>query len=197
MDSSAAAAKRHCSGQPTQGDDPLSPPAAEASGKQLQLLTQLAAPEQTYKADFSRYWGGRRNGWSPHALIFAARAEAAGGGRGYFSLDRETGSIRVERDDVVLKIEVWWKGRAPWGYHHLRIVRNMKYSGEGEPPVGTGMCTLSDDECDKQHASPSYCPRSPARCPHDRHQPDRHLPPSSPSSPAGCTWKCPAAAGAS
>jgi hypothetical protein len=71
--------------------------------------------------------------------------------------DKQTGTIRILRDNVVLKIEVWWKGRAPWGYHWVQIVRNMVYSGEGEPPQGSGMCALSDEECDKQHASESYC----------------------------------------
>jgi hypothetical protein len=122
----------------------------------LQLQTQLAAPAQSYKADFSSYWGGRRNGWSPHALIFATRAEVDRSGRDeYFLCEKETGTIRVLRDDVLLKIEVWWKGRAPWGYHYVKIVRNMQYCGEGEPPQGSGMCTLSDEECDKQHASDS------------------------------------------
>jgi hypothetical protein len=98
-------------------NDALSDPqAAAASGSQeLQLLTQLTAPEQTFKADFSGYWGGRRNGWSPHALIFSARVETSGASGHCFMCDSQTGSIRVLRGDVVLMIEVWWKGRAPWG----------------------------------------------------------------------------------
>ena len=43
-------------------------------------------------------------------------------------------------------------------YHYLRIVRNMVYGGEGEPPQGSGLCALSDEECAKEHASESYCP---------------------------------------
>ena len=148
----------------------------------LQLQTQLAAPEQSYIADFSSYWGGRRNGWSPHALIFSTRAATGGSGSSseYFLHDKQTGTIRILRDDVVLKIEVWWKGRAPWGYHYVQIVRNMVYSGEGEPPQGSGMCALSDEECDKQHASESYC-----SCVFDH----RRLI----SFPAGFSWKLPAA----
>ena len=143
--------------------------AAVGSSKLLQLQTQLAAPEQSYKADFTRYWGGRRNGWSPHALIFSTRAEIdrSGGSGQYFSYDdKQTGTVHVLRDDVVLKIEVWWKGRAPWGYHYVKIVKNLAYNGEGEPPQGTGMCALSDEECDKQHASESYCSHTRCRrCP--------------------------------
>jgi len=155
MDSSCRE-KRQRQEQPLQYEQRDDAPPSDASRKHLQLLTQLAAPEQTFKADFSSYWGGRRSGWSPHALIFATRAEAVGSGGDYFSCDHQTGTIRVLRDDVVIKIEVWWKGRAPWGYHFVKIVRNLQYSGEGEPSQGTGMCTLSDEECDKQHASESY-----------------------------------------
>lgn len=120
------AAKRPCDN--LLPSDALSDPhAASASGSQLQLLTQLTAPQQTYKADFSGYWGGRRNGWSPHALIFSARVETSGASDcsasgsdcsasgQCFTCDTQTGSIRVLRDDIVLRIEVWWKGRAPWG----------------------------------------------------------------------------------
>jgi len=159
---SPCAQKRQRQEQQPHDEQPEVLPAADTSSKHLQLLTQLAAPEQAFKADFSSFWGGRRNGWSPHALIFATRAEAVGGcdgggsSRDCFACDQQTGTIRVLCDDVVIKIEVWWKGRAPWGYHFVRIVRNMQYSGEGEPPQGSGRCGLSDEECDKQHASDTY-----------------------------------------
>ncbi len=113
-------AKRRRDSQPLHKDQSV-PDAATASAAQLQLLTQLTAPQQTYKADFSGYWGGRRNGWSPHVLIFSARTETSrapdrSASGDCFVYDKQTGSIRVVRDDVVLKIEVWWKGRAPWGW---------------------------------------------------------------------------------
>ena len=42
----------------------------------------------------------------------------------------------------MLKIEGWWKGRAPWGYHQLTLLENAKWK-DGKMVV-TNTCGLED-----------------------------------------------------
>ena len=128
---------------------------ATANDNYLQRLT-FRAPEQTYKADQSSYWGGRKNGWDAHCPIFSTRCEETTRGgeksNACFEYDVNTGTIRVVGDDaLILKIEVFWKGRAPWGYHGIGIQKKLHWNGEGQPTEGNGKCNLPSDECAKLH----------------------------------------------
>ena len=74
-------------------------------------------PWQHRKADQSGYYPSRTNGWNQHAIVFNSNVEEVQRGKGQevFTYDGTTGQIKVEREGYLLRVELWWKGRAPWG----------------------------------------------------------------------------------
>lgn len=59
---------------------------------------------------------------------------------------------------------LFYLGRAPWGYHDVKVIKNLSFDSEGHmicPPETS--CVLNSEECLKQHGIPEtvarvYCP---------------------------------------
>ena len=85
------------------------------------------------KADFTGWWGGRRNGWEIHPVIFCANIkEEIHNEYVAFSVDEKTGTVTVLQDAAFF-FEIWSRGRAPWDDIMVMLVKNMEYNGSGEP----------------------------------------------------------------
>ena len=67
-----------------------------------------------------------------------------------FEYDDRIGAINILREGFMLKIEIWWKGRAPWGYHNVFLARNLQFDSNGSHLPFTH-CDMSDEECAKAH----------------------------------------------
>jgi hypothetical protein len=120
---------------------------------------------QSYRADYGGYWPRRDNGWYFHGVLFHRHGEELtfdldAQMNPVFSYDEATGRVVVLRDNFCIEIEVWWKGRAPWAYHYLYILKNRDFSYCFEEPfISSGkdrnaelsFCTLTEDQCNVQH----------------------------------------------
>jgi len=94
--------------------------------------------KQKFTADFSSHWGGRRNGWEKHAVIFGKNIRHNHIGckeEELFCVDSKTGTVKVLKNGVVLSFEVWWRGRAPWDYLNVRLTKGLCYDGNGAPSL--------------------------------------------------------------
>ena len=139
------------------------PPISLPSEELIQRVVRRA-PWQYRKAEQDGYFPSRRNGWSQHAIVFNANVEELqrGKGRDVFVYNSTTGEISVERDGYLLRIELWWKGRAPWGYHSVRLIRNGKFKGPEIDALPDDHCGLKEEECRLAHSC--ACDVSHRRC---------------------------------
>lgn len=111
-------------------------------------------PVQYRKGEFSSYYGGRKNGWIEHPLIFNRRISVSDNNTidTIFGYNDRTGEIKILMDDFIIKIEVWWLGNAPFEYQNVSIIKNLNFEGYGDiSKVIPKNCTLSNEECIKQH----------------------------------------------
>ena len=116
-------------------------------------------PYQYRKATFTKY-PDRQNGWQRHQILFNSNVEETVKlpEQKVFRYDADTTRVHVLRDGFILKFEMWWKGRAPWGYHQVLILRNIQdehiHPVKNEP-IDIPSCSLSKEECDAKHRRPS------------------------------------------
>jgi len=129
-------------------------------------------PDQFHKSDFVRHFPKRENGWIEHLCVFGGGSvveeenkEAAttttaaaaggdggdsngGGGGAVFSYNNDgRGGLHVHRDGFWLRIEVWWKGTAPWNYSDVFLYRNKCFDAVGlKLQVETFDLTSKSDE---------------------------------------------------
>ena len=91
----------------------------------------------SFSADFSGYWGERRNGWEMHGIVFFRNVQEEFGADECadpcFEVDKSTGTITVLRDRISMTFEVWWRGRAPWDYLNVQLAKGLNYNGVREP----------------------------------------------------------------
>ena len=110
---------------------------------------------QHRRASFSRYYPTRTNGWGPHRLVFSSNTEeiSTTSSHAVFKYNEANGDVEVVDSNYLLKIEFWWKGRAPWGYHYVYIIKNLPVcpdTFEMTMPNGNE-CGLSSEDCKQKH----------------------------------------------
>ena len=112
---------------------------------------------QEHVSVFSGWYGGRKNGWKVHPLLFnRSVTKTCHSSDELFRYDPSHGSWTVLRAVSQMNVSVWWLGRAPWGYAQLRLARNFDFTaGKGEKhpksnkemtnvTVGEGTTTAED-----------------------------------------------------
>lgn len=110
-------------------------------------------PIQERKAEFSSFFPRRRNGWQEHALIFNRNVEQTCRCKDkIFEHCELDGAVKVLRDGFFLRLEFWWKGRAPWGYHNIMIVRNLVFDANGDASSPNTICGLEPEVCQREHS---------------------------------------------
>jgi hypothetical protein len=106
---------------------------------------------QYRSGEFSSFFGGRKNGWIEHPLIFNRRINESDNNTIFF-YNKDTGEIKLLLDNFIVKMEVWWLGLAPFEYQNVSIIKNLQFEGYGDiSKILPKNCTLSNEECIKQH----------------------------------------------
>ena len=109
-------------------------------------------PLQYYQASFDCYYPSRRNGWDQHQIVFTRDiVQQSYLTSPVFNYNSHNGRIDILEEGHMMCVEVYWKGRAPWGYHMVWLYRNIDPE-LGYPDEGSLCHCSTQEECEFIHS---------------------------------------------
>jgi len=117
------------------------------------MHTALArtVPLQYYQASFDRYYPSRQNGWAQHQIVFTRDVIQESNASPVFNYNQYNGRIDILEEGYMMCVEIFWKGRAPWGYHMVWLYRNNNPE-LGYPDEGSLCHCSTQEECESIHS---------------------------------------------